>query len=336
MSQSQQFTKVQYGPEASAYGTEAAAYNELARVQSVSIDPSNNLIYSRGLGEGLNVNNAYYGQYAATGSVSFDVVDFDFLKHFVGAKSGAGTSEGAAFTLTEVTSIAVGAGAGIIEPFSIEAFNDDTSDQTTVGLGCVGQSFSLQGSIGSALTCDATFVAQKTLERESGAAYTPVTTAAFQMLNGTWKFDATPSALSGVRSFSISMDNGLVTDTYSLESRFMGIPKLGGPGRTYNWSLTIIMAQALGDQIIDKFYGKESPTNTYTPEDGSTSVQPDADLEFSVDLVNGSKYARIQLDQCTIDSYSKPASVGGGLVLITFNGQAFTGKDNAPILWWTV
>lgn len=332
MSQSQQFTKTQYGPESSTYGTETASYNELARVQSISIDPTNNIIYSRGLGEGLNVTNAYYGQYSANGSVTFDVVDFDFLKHFVGPKTGSGTA-GSKYTLTEATTIATGSG---IVPFSIEAFNNDTTNQATVGIGCVGQSFSLSGSIGSALSCDASFVAQKTFERESGATYTPVTTSAFQMLNGTWKFDATPSTLAGVRAFSISMDNGLVTDTYSIESRFMGIPKLGGPGRTYNWSLTVIMAQALGDQIIRKFYGKESPTNTYTPEDGATSVKPDADIEFSVDLVNGTSYATIALDQCTIDSYSKPHSVGGGLVLITFNGTAFTGKSNAPILWWTV
>jgi hypothetical protein len=318
MTQSQQFTKIQYGPEASAYGTEASAYNELARVQSVSIDPTNNLIYSRGLGEGLNVTNAYYGQYAATGSVSFDVVSFAFLRHFVGDQTGAGNS-GDKYTLTEGTTISAEAEtATVIQPFSIEAFNDDTTDQSTVGIGCVGQSFTLQGSIGSALTCDATFVCQKTYERESGATYVPVTTSAFQMLNGTWKFDATPTALVGVRAFSISMDNGLVTDTYSIESRFMTIPKLGGPGRTYNWSLTIMMAQALGDQIIDKFYGKESPTNTYIPEDGATSVKPDADMEFSVDLVNGASYATLALDH------------------ITFNGTAFTGKGNTPIKWWTV
>jgi len=72
MSQSQQFTKVQYGPEASVYGTEATTYNELARVQSISIEPSNNILYDRGLGEGLNISNAYYGIFDATGNVSFD------------------------------------------------------------------------------------------------------------------------------------------------------------------------------------------------------------------------------------------------------------------------
>jgi len=97
-----------------------------------------------------------------------------------------------------------------------------------------------------------------------------------------------------------------------------------------------MMAQALGDQIVKNFYGAESPTNTYTPEDGSTTVSPIPDLEFSVDLVNGANYATIALDQCTIDSYSKPISMGGGVVLVTFNGTAFYGKDNAPIKWWTV
>jgi len=332
MSQSQQFTKVQYGPEASAYGTEASSYNELARVQSINIEPVNNIIYGRGLGEGLNVSNAYYGVYDATGSVTFDVVDFDILKHWVGPKTGSGTS-GSKYTLTEGTTIATDSE---IVPFSVEYLNDDTTDQATVGLGCVGQQFTLEGSIGSKLSCNASFICQKSLERESGATYTTVTDPAFVMLNGTWKFDDTPSTISGVRSWSISMDNGLVIDTYSIESRFRGIPKVGGPGRTYNFTVSIIMAQALGDQIIQHFYGKESPTNTYTPEDGSTSVSPTTGLEFEVSLVNGSEYATIGLDECVIESYSKPSSLGGGLVLITFNGTALEGKGNAPIKWWSV
>lgn len=334
MSQSQQYTKTQYGSESSTYGTEASSYTELGRVQSISIESNNNLLYDRGLGEGLNATNAYYGPFDASGSVSFDVVDFDFLKHFVGPKTGAGTS-GDKYTLTEADTIAV-SGSTALVPFSIEYLNDDTSDQATVGLGCVGQNFTLSGSIGSKLSCDASFVVQKSLERESGQTYSAVTDPAFVMLNGTWKFDATPSTLSGVRSFSISMDNGLVTDTRSIESRFIGIPRFGNPGRTYNFQVDVIMAQALGDQIIDKFYGKESPTNTYTPEDGSTSISPDADMEFSVDLVNGSKYCTLHLDQCFIDSISKPSSLGGGLVIVSFRGTALQGKSNAPILWWSV
>jgi len=335
MSQSQQFSKVQYGPESSTYGTEAASYNELARVQSVSLTQDNSIIYGRGLGEGLNITNAYYGPFEAGGSVTFDVVDFDFLKHWIGPKSGDGQAEVSAFTLTEGDTVAVSGGTAIV-PFSIEVLNDDTTDQASFATGCVGQSFTLSGSIGSKLSCDATFVAQKTGERESGESYVAVTDPAFVMLNGTWKFDATPSTLSGVRSFSISMDNGLVTDTRSIESRFINIPKLGGPGRTYNFTIEVIMAQALGDQIITKFYGKESPTNTYTPEDGSTSVSPDTTQEFSIDLVNGNKYCRLHLDNCIIDNFSKPQSVGGGLVVATFNGTAFQAKDSAPILWWTV
>jgi hypothetical protein len=332
MSQSMQFTKTQYGPESSTYGTEAAAYNELARVQSISIEPTNNIIYDRGLGEGLNATNAYYGNFDASGNVTFDVVDFDFLKHFVGPKTGAG-SAGDKYTLTEASLTAV-SGSTALVPFSIEYLNDDTTNQATVGLGCMGSSFTLSGKIQSKLSCQANFVCQKTLERESGQTYVAVTAPAFVMLNGTWKFNTTPSTLSGVREFSISMDNGLVTDTFSIESRFRNIPKLGT--RVYRWTLSVIMAQALGDQVVEYFYGKESPTNTYTPEDGSTSVSPLPDVEFSIDLVNGSKYATIHLDQCIIETYSKPVSIGGGLVVINFEGTALYGKSNAPIKWWSV
>jgi len=332
MTQSTDFTKIQFASETSAYGTEGTSWAELARVQDSSLDSNNGLIYSRGLGEGANINNANYGPFEGAGSVSFDVANFDFLKHWVGFKGGSGTSV-APYYIKEATSIEAAAEAdGKLTPFSIERFNDDDADTCDFAWGCVGTEFSLSGSINSKLNCNASFVGQKTGHRATGQAYTPVTGSAFVMINGTWKWGATPTALSGVREFSVNYSNDLKTDTRSIESRFMGIPKLGQ--RSYTYSVGIIMTSALATTIIDNFYGY-SNGGVYTPEDGSNSVSPTTNLEFAVELINGIDYATIHLDQCNIDRISKPSALGGGLVILTFEGTAFYGKDNKPIQWWS-
>jgi len=334
MAQSSQFVKTQYGPESSTYGTETGSYAVLPRVQSCNIESENGLIYDYGLGEGLNATNTYYGPFTANGAVTFNPTDFDFLKHWVGHKSGAGTS-GDKYTLTEATSIeAASAATGKLIPFSIERVNDDGTDTVDFALGCVGTDFSLSGSIGSKLECTANFIAQKSGHRASGESYTADTSSAFIMINGTWSWGASPSALSGVRQFSISMNNNITAEnTRTIESRFIGIPVFGI--REYKFSVQILMAQSLAATIINDFYGYES-SGTYTPEDGSNTTSPTSSLEFSVDFVNGDNYASIELDECSIDRISKPAEVGGGVVVLTFEGTARKGLGNAPIKWWSV
>ncbi len=331
MSQSMIYDKIQYGSETSAYGTEATTYTELGRVQNSDLTSNNSNIYDRGLGEGINASNTYYGPFEASGSVSFDVVNFDFLKHWVGAKSGAGTS-GDHYKLTEATYVAV-SGATSLVPFSIEKLNpEEATDSVEFATGCVGTTFSLSGEINSKLSCNASFVAQKTGFRTSGETYTPITDPAFVMINGTWKWGATPSTISGVRSFNINYDNGLVIDTRSIESRFLNTPKLGQ--RSYTFDVSIIMSSGLASTIINDFYGYES-SGVYSPESGSTSISPTSSLEFKIELVNGSNYAYLQLDECAIDEISKPSSLGGGLVLLTFKGTSREGKGNVPIEWWS-
>lgn len=337
MSQGQQFTKVSYGPEASAYGTEATSYTALPRVQSGDINSENNFIYDRGVGEGLNSSNTYYGPYNATGNVVFDVVDFEFLKHWVGSRTGSGTS-GDKYALVEATEIVAGSStSGRLVPFSIEIQNDDTETLSRFATGCVGTTFELSGSIGSKLSCTANFMAQKSGFRESGESYTPNTNPAFVMINGSWKWGTTPSALSGVRSFTLSYTNGLIgegDETRSIESRFKGIPHLGQRG--YTGTVTVILAQALADTIILNHYGLESPTNTFLPEDGSTSISPASNLKFEVDFVNNDKYGTIKVDEASIDNISIPVDIGGGLVELTFNYTAREGESNEPIEWWSV
>lgn len=327
MSQGTIFTKVQYAGQTTDLATEGGSYNELPRVQNFSANSNNNIIYDRGLGEGINAVNSYFGPYDVSGSVGFSVVDFDVLKHWVGPKSGSGSS-GDPYTLTEATSIDFDTSS--LQPCSFERLNDsESTDNVDVYIGCTGTDFSLSAEMAGKLNCSANWIGRHDIQRTTHATYTPVTENAFIMINGTWKWGSTPSALSGVRSFNLNYNNGLVTDTRSIEGRFINTPKFGQ--REYKFDVTIIMAQSLQASIYTDFYG-----GALTPEDGSSSINPTANLEFKVELVNGSKYANLWLDHCSIDSISKATSLGEGLVLLTFNGTARIGKDNAPITWWTV
>lgn len=332
MSQGQEFLQVMYGGQTSAYGTAATPNTVLARVQSFNGTNENGFIYDRGLGNGINAVATYLGPWSSGGQINFSVVDFDFLKHWIGQKSGAGSS-GDPYTLTEASIINVADAASTLQPFTLEAANTyESTDSIEKYIGCVGQNFTLSGEIGGKLECNATFVAQQsTFAAGTPTSYTPNTNSAFVMINGTWKWGATPSALSGVRRFSISYDNGLVTDTRSLDSRFIGQPVLGQ--RTYNFSFDILMTSGLSTTLFQNFYG--TATSPITVADGSSAIIPTADLEFKVELVNGSNYANIWLDQCSIDRISKPQSVGGGVVVLTIEGTARQGRSNAPITWWT-
>jgi len=333
MSQGTIFTKIQYGPEASAYGTTAAAFTELGRVQSCDLNSTNSLIYDRGLGEGLNVSNAYYGPFEANGNIVFNPTSFDFLKHWIGGVTGAGISDDH-YLLNEATSVSVTAGTNVLQPFSLERTNDiETTSSVELATGCMGTNFNLSGAINQKLVCNANFIAQKTrFEATSGTTYVAITDPAFIMLNGTWKWGASPSTISGVREFSISYDNQLVLETRSIESRFWNLPQLGQ--RKYDFSCGIIMTSGLATTIISDFYGYVDGSE-YSPEDGSTSISPTSSLEFKIELVSGSNYAYLQLDECVIDKISKPSSLGGGLVILTFEGAAFKGKGNIPIEWWS-
>ena len=335
MSQATQYTKTQYGPQASGYATEATSYNELARVQNINIEGEQSDIYDRGLGEGMNASNTYYGPYKAKGDVSFDVVNFDFLKHWIGPKTGAGTV-GDPYILTEAEDVSLTPG---LQPFSIEKTNDEESTKSVqFAVGCVGTTFELSAGMGDAnkLSFKGNFTARHDGRRASSETYVTVTDPAYIILGGNFKWGAIPTAISGVQEFTLNYDNGLIydDDTRDIESRFQTIPHLG-KGRKYSGRIGIKMSSALATTIVNNYYGYES-SGTYTPEDGSNSISPTENLEFKIELVNASKYATIWLDECSIDRLSEPVQLGGGLVLLYFEFTARKGKDNAPIKWWSV
>lgn len=327
MSQASIGTQYMYAGQTSAYATAATPDTVLSRVQSADPLKESTHIYDMGLGEGLNPTNTYLGPYGLSGNISWFVVDFDFLKYWVGAKSGAGTS-GDHYKLTEAT--AVGLTTSDLQVFTLEeAHTTETTNYVDTFIGCVGRIFTLSGSIGSRLLCEAGWVGRNPTTGTSATSYSANTSPAFVMLGGTWSWGATPSSLAGVRSFRVTMENSLAVDeTRSIESRFINQPVLNA--RTYRFIVEIKMAQALAATIVANHYSKSGE-----PEDGSTTVTATANLEFKVALANASENATIWLDQCSIDNIRKPVRLGEALVILTFEGSAREGRGNVPIEWWT-
>jgi hypothetical protein len=326
MTQSQQFSGNSYGPESSAYGTEAVAYANLHVVQSCELSEENGIIYQMGLGEGLNIINSYLGPYSSSGSLTYEPIDFDFLKHFVGPKTGSGTS-GSPYLLTDATDFST----SDLVSFSFERANiTESTKSVEVQTGCLGTSFTISGELNKAISVSASWVGQKILERTTYATFTQTSSSSYIMLAGSVKWGATPSAVSGVKSFNISHTNVFnPDDSRSIESRFIGSPHLGA--RQIKFRFFVLMAQALAATIITNFKG-----GGLTPNTGSSSVVPTADLELKIEVVNGSSYATIWYDRCSIDKLTRAVNVGGGLVMLGVEGTARNGKDNTPIKWWTV
>lgn len=331
MGQSNAFSRVMYATE-STLGTAVTRTEELSRLQNCALTEENNFIYERGIGEGVNIVKTYYGNYLARIAGSINVNDFDFFKYFIGPKTGAGTS-GDKYTLTEATAGNIN-DTNALDSFTMELANvtESTSDVEIVS-GCVGNSFTLAGSLGRILTANFDIFGQKTVHGTSATSYTAVTLDSYVMINGTWKWGATPTAYSGLREFTLNYTNGFSPEEFFIStSRLMQNVTLPA-GRGYTGSVTVVTSQSLADTIYTNFYGQ---TPTSGPETGSTAVVPTADLEFKIELVNGANYANIWLDQCSIDNISRPIDLGQGLRLMTFDYTAKAGQSNTPITWWSV
>lgn len=331
MGKSSIFTAIQFGGQTSAYETEAATTEELkGKILSFTSINENSLIKERGLGDGRNVTNTLYGPYNCGGSIVWHPAAFDFLKYWIGPMTGAGTA-GDPYLLTEDN--IVGLTTDDIQVFSLEVnIPKGTTDDVDTYIGCVGNSFSISGSIGGPVTVSADFLARHVVSSTSGTAYTPTTTNPWMMHQGTWKWGSSPTAFTGLQSFNINYSNNLIDERDS-NSRFRQQPI--ADGRDYNFSITVITTASINTTLRDDFYGQAD-----TPIAGVVSASPTPNLEFEVVLSEGSsstnRNATIWLDNAAVDSIGKPVSLGGELVIYTISGHAKSGRSSTPIKWWTV
>lgn len=319
--------KAQYGSEASAYGTKAATFNEFARFQTFTPTMNNNLHTLRSTASGRNPTGFVFGNFDASFSATWELIDFDVLKHFIGPISGAGTTA-SPYVLTESSIIGVTAATDIL-PFSLEIASDESTDDVDVYLGCVGRDWEISGELGAPVMMSANGVAKTVDSNDSISSYTEPTTPSFMVWQSTVQFGTSPSTVADVRSFKVGMSNNLV-EFRGVGSRFLSKPEPGV--RDYTWELTVVMTTTVETEFRDVFYGASSVPST----DTSPASNIELKLVIEEGTSSGDRRAYVWLDGVVIDSISKPLQVGNDLVLLTATGKAKEGKSNAPVSWWTV
>ena len=85
-------TSVQYGTE-TAYGTGATTSVAIeGKIQTATVNSTNNLIRLNGLGEGRNETFVGFGNFECTWSMEIELASFNFLQYAIGPRSGSGTA----------------------------------------------------------------------------------------------------------------------------------------------------------------------------------------------------------------------------------------------------
>lgn len=327
-------TSVQYATETS-YGTGGTPSTAIeGKIQTLTINNTNNLIRTTGLGEGRNETFVGWGNFECSWSMEIELASFNFLQYAIGPRGGSGTAV-APYYLEEADFR--GYTGTTLASFIMEVAGLDVSAGThnvdTLS-GCVINSVGLQLNIGQTLKCSLEGFAKKVTSGTSATAYTPDTTKPWIFSQGVFKWNA--STVARVTGATINISNNYDPELgRELGSRF---PSEMEPGlRKYDWTITVKMTSAVATTLRDDFYGTAN-----TPSDGIASAEPtfrNIILNLSEGVTSGLRNAQILLSNCAINDISKPINIGDGIVELTINGTAKNGTldtVNKPIKWWTV
>jgi len=327
-------TSVQYGTE-TAYGTGATTSVAIeGKIQTATVNSTNNLIRLNGLGEGRNETFVGFGNFECTWSMEIELASFNFLQYAIGPRSGSGTAI-APYYLEEADFR--GYTGTTLASFGMElAALDYTGGTHNVDVlsGCVINTVGLQLNVGQTLKCSIEGYAKKPTSGTSATAYTPDTTKPWIFSQGVFKWNGT--TVARVTNATINISNNYDPDTgRELGSRF---PTEMEPGlRKYDWTITVKMTSAVATTLRDDFYGIAN-----TPSDGVISAEPTFRaiiLSLSEGAASTNRNAQILLTDCAINDISKPINIGDNIVELTINGTAKKGTTdtvNKPIKWWTV
>jgi hypothetical protein len=227
-------TALQYGTE-STWGTEVATTTAIGKVTNFTPIRNNNLVQIRAVGAGRNVIHTLWGPYDSGGSIQVELHDFDFLKHWIGPKSGSGTS-GSPYVITESAIIGTTTSTDIV-PFSLEVGSEEgASDAVNTYVGCTGNDLSLTCSQGSPVSGTFNFISKTHVPSAVATAYTEPSTPPWMYQQVTYKYGTTPGAIAKVQSWTITTSNNLFT--YRDNSRFIEQPEPGF--RDYGWTMALI------------------------------------------------------------------------------------------------
>lgn len=297
----------------------------------------NNLIPIREIGGGRNVSTFVYGNFDINGNVDVQVTNdtLDFMKYLIGPRSGSGTTA-APYEIVEADR--VGATASDIRTVGIEVGSEaGTTDDVDwyKGVHLISATFTAAQS--AVLTATINWVAKTMASTTSAGSYTAPTLMPYVFQSGSFKWGTTPTAVALVTSFAVTMNNN------SLIYRVLGDRFIQQPEttiRTYDFTLTVKMSDAIATTLRDDFYGQAnspvSGTSSTSPLDSGTTPNREIELLFNRGT---NDQAQILLNDCVIEDMSKPVAVGNEIVEVTFTGFARSGGRTAdaltPIRWWT-
>ncbi len=320
-----------YGAETS-YGAGATANLPVkGRIQSVTINQTNNLIRVAGAGDGRNEVFVGFGNYGVDWSMEFFLGDPDFLEFGIGAKSGSGTTA-APYVIEEKEWIDYSSG---MKSFSMNVGSEDVSatDDNDLIAGCVIDTIGLTCEVGGALNCSLTGFGQKVTSSTTSAVYTSDTTRLWIFSQGVFKWDG--SEVGRVKSFTVNITNNFDADVArEIGSRF--IPEVAPGLRKYDWVCVVKMTDTVATTLRDAFYGQAN-----SPSEGIDGSEPsfyDLIFDFAEGSASGDKVLQVLLSDCAINDISKPVNIGENLVELTLNGTAKKGTTdttNKPIKWYT-
>jgi hypothetical protein len=317
-------TGVLYKAE-SAYGTPVTVDTAFqGKITSHSAEWNNNFFRETGLGEGRNATFIGYGGFDATGSIEGFVGRWDFFQHLVGVKSGAGTAA-SKFVLTEGDN--VGFTGNDIKSFTMQVGSDESTDDVDTYAGCLLNNATFTANEGELLRFSADWIGKTVATNTALVTYTPDTTAFWNFAQGTVKFGATPTAVTKVSSFAITISNNMYVYR-SLGARFIEQPETGL--RRYDFTLTVRFSDA---HLAVLQQGMLGQANSPYPATANAAAQPGSDEIHLYFTGPTNQEATIQLDEANIDSMSKPVNVGEGIKEVTFTGFAMKGLSNIPIKW---
>ena len=322
-----------YGGEVGSFGAGGTPNTNIGIVTNFSPSFKNTNLRLHGVGDGRNAILTAYGMLELTGTVDFQVIDFNFFRHLIGPRTGSGTS-GAPYVLTEADNYSQSASSGI-QIFTMEAAGyDETTDDVETYKGCWINSATLNFSLDTPLNASVNWGASTVTGGTSAAGYTANTRVPYLMQSGTFSWGTTPTAVTRVQSGSITIYNNPVI-MREVGSRF--VTGVAAGQRMYDFTVELIMTDALRATLEQDLYGQAVASG---PATGIAAASPPANRELAlVFTISGTDTAQILLNDCYIEERTKPIPIGNELIRVTYTGWAHSGGNtantNQPLRWWT-
>lgn len=318
------------------WGTPVVPDTKVGTIKTFTPKRSWEVYEVQGAGDGREVQNYVKTRFNCGASLTAEMHDLAFLQYGVGVLAGSGTS-GSPYTITEADFTGVTAGTNIL-PFSMACSSEGgATDDVDTYTGCRISKFTISGEIGKPLMGNFDIVAKTLTSSTSSLSYTPYTTTPLMIsAGGTFKWGATPTAVSLIRNVSITYDNN-----YRIFGDFNSIyivdPQSGK--RKITFSVTVVMTSTIATTLRDDFYGASNTPSLQTTGEFTADKEIEVAIDEGASSTNRRNY--LWLDQCIIDDIQKPISVDDtDMVLMTFTGRAKTGgktgSSNVFATWWTV